>query len=161
MNWRDAFVSSGTCPLQNESSSRTCYAYVHAGEDLVPKPQIQDEESADRVRAGPQSSSGAVLRRVVVPILVRDGKPYQNCSIDAEKGSCIVPPTYHPHPSAFKVSSRYNNKRPLRFSPHTSTLQTQRPPVNRFCVWWDSLRTTRTIHSTAHGFLVIQVIFNY
>ncbi len=34
---------------------------------------------------------------------------------------------YHPHPSAFKVSSRYNNKRPLRFSPHTSTLPTQRP----------------------------------
>ncbi|KAL0170397.1 hypothetical protein M9458_034993, partial [Cirrhinus mrigala] len=25
-NWRGAFVSSGTCPLQNGSSSHTCYA---------------------------------------------------------------------------------------------------------------------------------------
>uniref|UniRef100_A0A8C1JYE3 NK2 homeobox 8 n=1 Tax=Cyprinus carpio TaxID=7962 RepID=A0A8C1JYE3_CYPCA len=39
-----------------------------------------------------------VLRRVVVPILVRDGKPYPNCAIDAEKGSYIVPPTVPPSP---------------------------------------------------------------
>uniref|UniRef100_A0A672K3A0 NK2 homeobox 8 n=1 Tax=Sinocyclocheilus grahami TaxID=75366 RepID=A0A672K3A0_SINGR len=46
-----------------------------------------------------------VLRRVVVPILVRDGKPYQNCTIAAEKGSCIVPPTV--------PSSPFSNKKYL------------------------------------------------
>ncbi|KAM3838086.1 homeobox protein Nkx-2.8-like [Diretmus argenteus] len=32
-----------------------------------------------------------VLRRVVVPILVRDGKPYHTCLFDTEKGGCVAP----------------------------------------------------------------------
>uniref|UniRef100_A0A673IF28 NK2 homeobox 8 n=1 Tax=Sinocyclocheilus rhinocerous TaxID=307959 RepID=A0A673IF28_9TELE len=46
-----------------------------------------------RIECAQDLNQPPVLRRVVVPILVRDGKPYQNCTIDAEKGSCIVPPT--------------------------------------------------------------------
>lgn len=34
-----------------------------------------------------------VVRRVVVPILVRDGKPYQSCIGETEKGGCIVTPS--------------------------------------------------------------------
>ncbi|XP_072545688.1 NK2 transcription factor related, locus 9 [Salminus brasiliensis] len=32
------------------------------------------------------------LRRVIVPVLVRDGKPYHTCVTDAEKGGCTVQP---------------------------------------------------------------------
>ncbi|XP_068195059.1 NK2 transcription factor related, locus 9 [Antennarius striatus] len=49
-----------------------------------------------------------VLRRVVVPILVRDGKPFPTCLLDPEKGGCLgpspvglpvaYPPLQHPFP---------------------------------------------------------------
>uniref|UniRef100_W5K3P2 Homeobox domain-containing protein n=1 Tax=Astyanax mexicanus TaxID=7994 RepID=W5K3P2_ASTMX len=32
------------------------------------------------------------LRRVIVPVLVRDGKPYHTCVAEAEKGVCSIPP---------------------------------------------------------------------
>lgn len=35
-----------------------------------------------------------LLRRVVVPILVRDGKPFHPCLLDTEKVSCL-PPSHH------------------------------------------------------------------
>ncbi|XP_026196081.1 NK2 transcription factor related, locus 9 [Anabas testudineus] len=34
-----------------------------------------------------------LLRRVVVPILVRDGKPFQTCLLDTEKPGCLPPPS--------------------------------------------------------------------
>ncbi|XP_034051549.1 NK2 transcription factor related, locus 9 [Thalassophryne amazonica] len=47
-----------------------------------------------------------VLRRIVVPILVRDGKPFRPCLLDTEKNSCLPPaqafslayPLQHPSP---------------------------------------------------------------
>ncbi|XP_071771776.1 NK2 transcription factor related, locus 9 [Centroberyx gerrardi] len=34
-----------------------------------------------------------ILRRVVVPILVRDGKPFHTCLFDTDKGGCMAPTT--------------------------------------------------------------------
>ncbi|XP_042357436.1 NK2 transcription factor related, locus 9 [Plectropomus leopardus] len=39
-----------------------------------------------------------VLRRVVVPILVRDGKPFHTCLIDTEKAACLPPHQTVPFP---------------------------------------------------------------
>ncbi|PWA29529.1 NK2 transcription factor related, locus 9 [Gambusia affinis] len=49
-----------------------------------------------------------LLRRVVVPILVRDGKPFHTCFIEADKASCLTSPA-HPHPQAVQL--------PLAFPP--------------------------------------------
>ncbi|XP_030643282.1 NK2 transcription factor related, locus 9 [Chanos chanos] len=66
-------------------------------------------------------SQDHLLRRVVVPVLVRDGKPYQTCIIDAVKGGCMVPPTVPSssyslqslqslqHPSSFALFPRYQH----------------------------------------------------
>ncbi|KAM4540206.1 NK2 transcription factor related, locus 9 [Fundulus diaphanus] len=64
-----------------------------------------------------------LLRRVVVPILVRDGKPFHTCFIETEKVGCSAPP--HPqampfplafpplqHPSAGSLPSRYQQHFP-------------------------------------------------
>ncbi|XP_038149301.1 NK2 transcription factor related, locus 9 [Cyprinodon tularosa] len=40
-----------------------------------------------------------LLRRVVVPILVRDGKPFHTCFIETEKVGCLTSPA-PPHPQA-------------------------------------------------------------
>ncbi|XP_070971309.1 NK2 transcription factor related, locus 9 [Oncorhynchus clarkii lewisi] len=47
-----------------------------------------------RVEGAPQDiNQSPMLRRVVVPILVRDGKPYQTCFINTEKRGCLRPTT--------------------------------------------------------------------
>uniref|UniRef100_A0A4W5KPF3 NK2 homeobox 8 n=1 Tax=Hucho hucho TaxID=62062 RepID=A0A4W5KPF3_9TELE len=46
-----------------------------------------------------------MLRRVVVPILVRDGKPYQTCFIDTEKGGGLGPTTFPGTPFSFGYQS--------------------------------------------------------
>lgn len=57
-----------------------------------------------------------VLRRVVVPILVRDGKPYQGCLGETEKGGCMVPSSscaprgFQPfQPSSFALLPQYQH----------------------------------------------------
>lgn len=57
-----------------------------------------------------------VLRRVVVPILVRDGKPYQSCIGEKEKGGCVVPQSscgprgFQPfQPSTFALLPQYQH----------------------------------------------------
>ncbi|XP_062864112.1 NK2 transcription factor related, locus 9 [Trichomycterus rosablanca] len=69
-----------------------------------------------RVECVPELGSPSVLRRVVVPILVRDGKPYQSCISDTEKGFCVVPPSsYDPRgiqpfqPSSLALLSQYQH----------------------------------------------------
>ncbi len=111
-----------------------------------------------RIECAQDLNHPPVLRRVVVPILVRDGKPYQNCSIDAEKGSCIVPSTVPSSPFSVQGFQSLQQQTPFALFP-TYQHFTNTAARHRFCVWWDSLSTTRTIHSTAHGFLVIQVVF--
>ena len=70
-----------------------------------------------------------MLRRVVVPILVRDGKPYPTCIIDADKRSCLAPctsqapfslayPSFR-HPSPFAFPSRYQHFSHPTASRHT------------------------------------------
>ncbi|XP_029900682.1 NK2 transcription factor related, locus 9 [Myripristis murdjan] len=61
-----------------------------------------------------------ILRRVVVPILVRDGKPYNTCLFDTDKSGCIGPTTPQAapftlayqslqHPSPVALSPRYQH----------------------------------------------------
>ncbi|AWP16160.1 putative homeobox protein Nkx-2.8 [Scophthalmus maximus] len=60
-----------------------------------------------------------VLRRLVVPILVRDGKPFHTCLLDSEKAGCLpassqaVPfPLAYPalqHPSPLALPPRYQH----------------------------------------------------
>ncbi|XP_028251953.1 NK2 transcription factor related, locus 9 [Parambassis ranga] len=62
-----------------------------------------------------------VLRRVVVPILVRDGKPFHTCLIDTERAGCLPPPSQavpfplgYPsplqHPSTVALPPRYHHQ---------------------------------------------------
>ncbi|CAB1335506.1 unnamed protein product [Coregonus sp. 'balchen'] len=71
-----------------------------------------------------------MLRRVVVPILVRDGKPYQACFIDTEKGGCLGPTTSpstpfsfgyqsFQHPSPFALPQQYKHLASPAASRHT------------------------------------------
>ncbi|XP_038585541.1 NK2 transcription factor related, locus 9 [Micropterus salmoides] len=62
-----------------------------------------------------------VLRRVVVPILVRDGKPFHTCILDTEKAGCLSPsqavpfPLAYPslqHPSPVSLPPRYHQHFP-------------------------------------------------
>ncbi|XP_070836062.1 NK2 transcription factor related, locus 9 [Chaetodon trifascialis] len=62
-----------------------------------------------------------VLRRVVVPILVRDGKPFHTCLLDTEKAGCLPPspampfPLAYPplqHPSTVALPPRYHQHFP-------------------------------------------------
>lgn len=79
-----------------------------------------------------------VLRRVVVPILVRDGKPFHTCLLDTEKAACLPPSaaapfhlTYpslqHPPPVAL----------PPRYHQHFSTAAASRLAWRDF--WSDSV----------------------
>ncbi|XP_014066826.1 homeobox protein Nkx-2.8 [Salmo salar] len=71
-----------------------------------------------------------MLRRVVVPILVRDGKPYQTCFIDTENGGCLGPTTRlgtpfsfgyqsFQHPSPFALPQQYQHFASPAASRHT------------------------------------------
>ncbi|XP_051578269.1 NK2 transcription factor related, locus 9 [Myxocyprinus asiaticus] len=89
-----------------------------------------------RIECSQDLSQPPVLRRVVVPILVRDGKPYQSCTIDAENGSCIVPPTV---PSSFIGVQGFQSlqqQRPFALFPtyqqHFANTTASR---HHFCVW--------------------------
>ena len=62
-----------------------------------------------------------LLRRVVVPILVRDGKPFHTCLLDTEKSGCLPPspgvpfPLAYPslqHPSPVALPPRYQQHFP-------------------------------------------------
>ncbi|XP_073340485.1 NK2 transcription factor related, locus 9 [Pagrus major] len=62
-----------------------------------------------------------MLRRVVVPILVRDGKPFHTCLLDTEKSGCLPPspgvpfPLAYPslqHPSPVALPPRYHQHFP-------------------------------------------------
>lgn len=74
-----------------------------------------------------------VLRRVVVPILVRDGKPYQSCMGESEKGGCVLPPSprgFQPfQPSTFALLPQYQHFT----NPTTSS---------HHFIWWDPPRWT-------------------
>ncbi|XP_029316852.1 NK2 transcription factor related, locus 9 [Cottoperca gobio] len=62
-----------------------------------------------------------MLRRVVVPILVRDGKPFHTCLLDTEKAGCLPPSQAVPftlayptlqHPSPVALPPRYHQHFP-------------------------------------------------
>ncbi|XP_075879306.1 NK2 transcription factor related, locus 9 [Nelusetta ayraudi] len=62
------------------------------------------------------SQQPPLLRRVVVPILVRDGKPFHTCVLDTEKAACVpAPPAAHfpmaypalQHPCPARLPPRY------------------------------------------------------
>uniref|UniRef100_A0AAR2L0I6 Homeobox domain-containing protein n=1 Tax=Pygocentrus nattereri TaxID=42514 RepID=A0AAR2L0I6_PYGNA len=70
-----------------------------------------------RAECGAQEAAQPpALRRVLVPVLVRDGKSYHTCVADAEKRGCTVPPYglhgfqsfQHIPPFAFKFLYRLN-----------------------------------------------------
>jgi len=117
-----------------------------------------------RIECAQDLNQPPVLRRVVVPILVRDGKPYQNCSIDAEKGRCIVQPTV-PSSSSFSVQgfqSLQQQTTPFALFPTYQHFTNTAASRHHFCVWWDSLQlTTRTISRlTPQDSAWIQVLFD-
>ncbi|CAJ1074509.1 homeobox protein Nkx-2.8 [Xyrichtys novacula] len=67
-----------------------------------------------------------LLRRVVVPILVRDGKPFHTCLLDTEKPGCLAPsqPVHFPlaypplqHPAAVSLPPRYQQHFPSASAP--------------------------------------------
>ncbi|KAM4625094.1 NK2 transcription factor related, locus 9 [Polymixia lowei] len=72
-----------------------------------------------RAEGTPEITQPPVLRRVVVPILVRDGKPYQTCLYDTEKVGCMAPTTSQApftlayqsfqHPSTVALPPRYQH----------------------------------------------------
>uniref|UniRef100_A0A8C1DHE3 NK2 homeobox 8 n=1 Tax=Cyprinus carpio carpio TaxID=630221 RepID=A0A8C1DHE3_CYPCA len=76
-----------------------------------------------------------VLRRVVVPILVRDGKPYPNCAIDAEKGSYIVPPTVPPSPFSVQGFQSLQQQTPFALLPTYQHFTNTTASRHHFCVW--------------------------
>ncbi|KAM7376184.1 hypothetical protein PAMP_005928 [Pampus punctatissimus] len=70
-------------------------------------------------------SQPPVLRRVVVPILVRDGKPFHSCVLETEKTGCLAPlpavpfPLAYPslqHPSPVALPPRYQHFPPAAAS---------------------------------------------
>ncbi|XP_052008992.1 homeobox protein Nkx-2.8-like [Xyrauchen texanus] len=79
-----------------------------------------------------------VLRRVVVPILVRDGKPYQSCrpTIDTDKGSCVVPPTLPSSSFGVQGFQSLQQQKPFALFPayqqHFTNTTASR---HHFCVW--------------------------
>ncbi len=87
-----------------------------------------------RIECAQDLNHPPVLRRVVVPILVRDGKPYQNCSIDAEKGSFIVPPTVPSSPFSVQGFQSLQQQTPFALFP-TYQHFTNTAARHRFCVW--------------------------
>ncbi|XP_039993884.1 NK2 transcription factor related, locus 9 [Xiphias gladius] len=66
-----------------------------------------------------ETAQPPVLRRLVVPILVRDGKPFHTCLLDTEKAGCLHPssqaapfPLAYPslqHPSPVALPPRYQH----------------------------------------------------
>ncbi|XP_060919461.1 NK2 transcription factor related, locus 9 [Labrus mixtus] len=67
-----------------------------------------------------------LLRRVVVPILVRDGKPFPTCLLDTEKPGCLAPshavhfPLAYPHlqhPNPVHLPPRYQQHFPSASAP--------------------------------------------
>ncbi|XP_056447384.1 NK2 transcription factor related, locus 9 [Gadus chalcogrammus] len=48
-----------------------------------------------RAEASQEMAQSQMLRRVVVPILVRDGKPYQSSLFDADRDGCMAPGASH------------------------------------------------------------------
>ncbi len=87
-----------------------------------------------RIECAQDLNQPPVLRRVVVPILVRDGKPYQNCTIDAEKGSCIVPPTVPSSPFSVQGFQSLQQQTPFALFP-TYQHFTNTAASRHFCVW--------------------------
>ncbi|XP_016312952.1 homeobox protein Nkx-2.8-like [Sinocyclocheilus anshuiensis] len=88
-----------------------------------------------RIECAQDLNQPPVLRRVVVPILVRDGKPYQNCTIDAEKGSCIVPPTVPSSPFSVQGFQPLQQQTPFALFPTYQHFTNTAASRHHFCVW--------------------------
>ncbi|XP_026084974.1 homeobox protein XENK-2-like [Carassius auratus] len=90
-----------------------------------------------RTECAQDLSQPPLLRRVVVPILVRDGKPYQSCAIDAEKGSCMVTPTVPPSPSPYSVQcfQSLQQQTPFALLPTYQHFTNTAASRHHFCVW--------------------------
>ncbi|XP_056282757.1 NK2 transcription factor related, locus 9 [Pseudoliparis swirei] len=73
-----------------------------------------------------------LLRRVVVPILVRDGKPFHACVLDTEKAGCLHPSQSIPFPLAYP-----SLQHPPRYHHHFPTAATSRFAWRDF--WSDSV----------------------
>ncbi|XP_008310799.1 NK2 transcription factor related, locus 9 [Cynoglossus semilaevis] len=70
---------------------------------------LQDADAAAALMAHP-----SVLRRLVVPILVRDGKPFHTCVLDSEKPAFLHPnsqsvPFPLPYPALHQLPPRYQH----------------------------------------------------
>ncbi|XP_050989999.1 NK2 transcription factor related, locus 9 [Labeo rohita] len=88
-----------------------------------------------RIECAQDLNQPPVLRRVVVPILVRDGKPYQNCTIDAEKASCIVPPTVPSSPFSVQGFQSLQQQSPFALFPTYQHFTNTAASRHHFCVW--------------------------
>ncbi|TNN85123.1 Homeobox protein Nkx-2.2a [Liparis tanakae] len=73
-----------------------------------------------------------LLRRVVVPILVRDGKPFHACVLDTDKAGCLHPSQGIPFPLAYP-----SLQHPPRYHQHFPTAATSRFAWRDF--WSDSV----------------------
>ncbi|KAI7804213.1 NK2 transcription factor related, locus 9 [Triplophysa rosa] len=76
-----------------------------------------------------------VLRRVVVPILVRDGKPYPNCNIETEKGSCVVPQMVPSSPFSVPSFQSLQQQTPFALFPTYQHFTNTPASRHHFCVW--------------------------
>uniref|UniRef100_A0A3Q4B969 Homeobox domain-containing protein n=1 Tax=Mola mola TaxID=94237 RepID=A0A3Q4B969_MOLML len=74
-----------------------------------------------------------LLRRVVVPILVRDGKPFHTCLLEAEKASCLPPSPAAPFPLTYPSPVAL----PPRYQQHFPTAAASRWAWRDF--WSDSV----------------------
>lgn len=83
----------------------------------------------------PQSS---VLRRVVVPILVRDGKPFHPCLLDPEKAACLPGSPAAPFPLTYSSLQHASPVGlPPRYQQHFHTAAASRFAWRDF--WSDSV----------------------
>lgn len=80
----------------------------------------------------------SVLRRVVVPILVRDGKPFPPCLLDPEKASCLPASPAGPFPLTYSSLQHSSHVAlPSRYQQHFHTAAASRFAWRDF--WCDSV----------------------
>ncbi|XP_055028384.2 homeobox protein Nkx-2.8 [Misgurnus anguillicaudatus] len=87
-----------------------------------------------RIECAHDLSQPPVMRRVVVPILVRDGKPYPNCNVETERGSCI-PTTVQSSPFSVQSFPSLQQQTPFALFPTYQHFTNTAASRHHFCVW--------------------------
>ncbi|KAF7662910.1 hypothetical protein LDENG_00222920 [Lucifuga dentata] len=76
-----------------------------------------------------------LLRRVVVPVLVRDGKPFHPCLLDTDKGGCLAPGVSPAVPFALAYPS-LQHPSPVSLPPPPRYQHFPSPAASRFSFAW-------------------------